>query len=200
MEERFRSIYRNWFWGDPESISGPGSSLEQTARIRERLPEIIRRFGVSSLLDIPCGDLNWMRGVDLGVRSYIGADIVDELVEENRRRYGSPGRTFLKLDVTSDPLPRADLVLIRDCLVHFCFDDIFQALANLKQSGCRLLLTTTFPDRDANTDIETGNWRPLNLQKEPFLLPEPILLLNEGCPEPEYRDKSLGLWRMADVP
>jgi hypothetical protein len=40
------------------------------------------------LLDIPCGDFNWMKLLNLGV-DYIGADIVGELIAENRRRFGA---------------------------------------------------------------------------------------------------------------
>ena len=43
----------------------------------------------------------------------------------------------------------------------------------------------------------TGDWRPLNLERPPFNLPAPALLLNEGCTEggDTFADKSLGLWR-----
>jgi hypothetical protein len=36
---------------------GPGSSLEQTAVIRDQLPKLIAEPGINSVLDIPCGDL-----------------------------------------------------------------------------------------------------------------------------------------------
>jgi hypothetical protein len=35
---------------------------------------------VKSLLDIPCGDFHWMRRVNLQGLSYVGADIVRELI------------------------------------------------------------------------------------------------------------------------
>jgi hypothetical protein len=93
------------------------------------------------------------------------------------------------------------LILCRDCLVHFSFDDIFKALNNLRASGSRFLLTTTFPTRQENQPIPTGKWRPLNLERAPFFLPPPLTILNEGCTENggEYADKSLGLWQLDDV-
>src|SRR5579885_1138281 len=63
--EIFSEIYRSNQWGASESVSGLGSELSATERVREELPKIVREFGVRSMLDIPCGDFHWMRQVDL---------------------------------------------------------------------------------------------------------------------------------------
>jgi hypothetical protein len=98
-------------------------------------------------------------------------------------------------------LPTADLVLIRDCLVHLSFVDIARAIGNLRRSNITWLLTTTFPEQEANEDIHTGDWRPLNLGRGPFHWPTPVELLNERCSEGEgqFADKSLGLWRINEI-
>jgi hypothetical protein len=150
-------------------------------------------------LDLACGDFNWMRLLPLDI-DYIGADIVASLVTDNQRRYGSERRWFLRLDLLAAKLPRADLVLCRDCLVHFSYRDVFRALGNIKRSGSGYLLTTTFTGRTVNNDILTGHWRALNLQRAPFDLPAPEWLLNEQCPQQQYRDKHLGLWPVVDLP
>ncbi len=182
-------------WGSEESLSGTGSTLEQTAVIRQRLPELVRVYGVETILDIPCGDFNWMRHVDLLVR-YIGADIVDDLIRQNREAYADDRRAFEVLDLTRDMLPRADLVLCRDCLFHLSFAHAAMALANIKASGSRLLLATTNPELQRNRDIVTGGWRRLNLRRPPFSLPEPVLLIDEQIPG---HDKHIGLWRIVDL-
>lgn len=196
LAERFAHIARRNLWG-AASRSGLGSELGATARLRAELPSFLARHEVRSILDVPCGDFGWLSSVDLGV-SYIGADIVPSLVDENERRYGGPsaGRRFVALDLTKDALPRADLVLCRDCLVHLSFDNVRRALANIRASGAKYLLTTTFLDHDANTDIEDGDWRMLNLERAPFNLPPAIEVLIEGCEEGggAYADKALGLW------
>ncbi len=197
LAERFDRIVRTNLWG-AQSRSGLGSELGATARLRAILPSFLARHGVRSLLDVPCGDFGWLSLVDLGV-SYTGADIVPSLVDENERRYGGPsGRRFLTLDLTKDALPRADLVLCRDCLVHLSFEHAGRALANIRASGATYLLTTTFLEHDANTDIEDGDWRMLNLERAPFNLPPPIDVLVEDCEEGDgaYADKALGLWRV----
>jgi hypothetical protein len=209
LQARFTRIYETNLWGSEASRSGTGSVDAQTARIREALPGLMAHLEIRSLLDIPCGDFAWMRHVPLDGVHYTGADIVPHLVEANQRAFGAsssgdgPGnRRFVLLDLTHDALPPVDLVFCRDCLVHLSFAHIASALRNLHASGAQWLLTTTFPGQARNEDIDDGDWRMLNLQAAPFHFPPPQALLNEGCTEQDgkYADKSLGLWRIADLP
>lgn len=62
-----------------------------------------------------------MQLVDLPAR-YIGADIVDELIAENHKRFANDARCFVKVDLTAAPLPLADLIFCRDCLAHLLLD------------------------------------------------------------------------------
>jgi hypothetical protein len=198
----FRHALTTNHWAGPESRSGPGASLDQTAVIRQRLPEVMRQLGVRTFLDLPCGDFSWMSTVDLGDLRYIGGDFLPELIAENTRRHASSRREFRVLDLLASPLPKADLVLCRDCLVHLSFSDIARAVANLRASGITWLLTTTFPDERGNEDIRTGDWRPLNLEAAPFMFPRPDELITEQCTESGgvFADKSLGLWLIDTLP
>lgn len=200
--EAFRHALRTNHWAGTESSSGPGSGLEQTAALRTALPRLFRQLGVATLLDLPCGDWRWLATLDLGGLQYTGGDLLEELVEQNRRLHGGPNRTFVQLDLTTSSLPAADLLLCRDCLVHLSCRDIDKAFRNIRRSNITYLLTTTFPAEVANADIVTGDWRPLNLQAAPFSLPAPMELINEGCTEGNgaFSDKSLGLWRIRDLP
>jgi len=194
----FQEVFRTNLWGG-DSRSGAGASRNQTAGIRAWISTLCERLGVRRLLDIPCGDFSWMVEVDLRGATYIGADIVPEILEGNRERYGRPDREFLELDLTGSELPPADLLLCRDCLVHLSGAHVSAALANIARSEIPWLLTTTFPGEPVNIDIVTGDWRPIDLTKPPFDLPPPVELMNEGCTEQggAYSDKSLGLWRVA---
>lgn len=202
IEEVFTGIYRGNVWGSRESASGAASTLESTRSLRSVLPDVLARLGVRSLLDIPCGDYHWMKEVELGVDSYIGADIVDELVEHNGKQWTDARHRFLKLDVTRDPLPRVDLVFCRDCLPHLSFADALQALANLHASGSTYLLTTTFTEASRrNIDIVTGQWRPINLQQAPFHLPPPILTIPDRFgASGRYDDRCMALWSLDNLP
>src|SRR5258706_11883196 len=88
VEAIFTYIYKTNFWQSRESISGPGSELRFTNKMRQELNALIKRFSISSIADAPCGDCNWMRHVDLGGCKYIGFDIVQELIENNRKLFG----------------------------------------------------------------------------------------------------------------
>lgn len=195
----FYSIYLNNAWNSSESVSGPGSTIEQTKVITSQLPTILNKFGIKTILDIPCGDFNWMRHVDLSGIHYLGADIVDSIVEKNRVEFGKEGVDFIVIDIIKDKLPKSDLIFCRDCLVHFSIEDIILALHNIKMSGAKYLFSTSFPNVKRNRKILTGEWRPINLELPPFNLGPPLFLLNEGCTEgenSEYSGKSLGLWKI----
>jgi hypothetical protein len=132
---------------------------------------------------------------------------VDAIVKANTARDSGPGRSFVRVDLTSGPLPAvagqpADAVLCRDCLVHLSFANIARAMRVVRDSGARYLIATTFLEQPANIDIVDGNWRPLNLERAPFNLPSPVAVLVEGCEEEggAFADKALGVWRAGDLP
>ena len=191
------------FWGKIESVSGPGSSLDQTETIRTKIQKIINDLKISTIFDAPCGDFNWMRFVDLENCKYIGADVVEPLINQNNLRYSNKKRTFLHIDVTKDILPKCELIICRDLLVHFSSEDVFKALNNFKKSGAKYLLVTTFVSHRStiNQEIETGGWRPINLEIYPFNFPAPELIINENCTEQngQYNDKSLALWKLENI-
>jgi hypothetical protein len=199
-EKIFTRIYLKNAWGGPESRSGPGSGSARTELLRSELTSLIKNLGVQSILDLPCGDFNWMRHVDLSATQYIGADIVAPIIAQNNSLYAQPGRRFERIDMLRDPLPRADLILCRDGLVHFSFSDIAQALAAMKKSGSVYLLVTTFTEHQRNQDMPTGGWRPLNLALPPFCFPTPLQVLSDARPDGTCPDKALALYRLADLP
>lgn len=201
-ERVFAKIHHRNDWRSNESASGTGSEDNQTKELVRCLPRILRDLGVGSLLDIPCGDFHWMRRVELAGIFYTGADILDSLIAENRKKYGADGRVFRQLNLIMDILPRADFVLCRDCLVHLSLADIAAAVRNVANSGSTYFAATNFPGRGTNIDIKTGGWRPLDLRADPFHFPQPIAVIEEGCTEAggAYADKSLAVWRVSELP
>lgn len=197
-EKIFTKIYNKRSWGGVESVSGTGSGLEQTRVLIDTLPSLFSGYNISTILDIPCGDFNWMKNINLGRITYYGGDIVREIIRNNIIRYPMANLHFMHLDVINDNLPKVDLIICRDCLVHFSYKDVFNTLRNICNSNAQYLLTTTFTNRNNNTDIYTGQWRPLNLQIHPFCLPEPEKLINENYQAENglYLDKSLALWKI----
>jgi len=202
IKETFQNIYRTNHWSGQDSISGDGASTTQTQQIQTELPLLLQRLQISTFLDLPCGDFSWMQFVNLSAVSYIGADIVPEIINQNQAKYGQLNRKFMSLDITQDDIFAADLIFCRDCLVHFSFADIHRAIINIKRNKFIYLLTTTFPNCKLNEDIITGDWRLLNFTLPPFNFPPSLHLINEQCSEGngEFQDKSLGLWLVESIP
>jgi SAM-dependent methyltransferase len=200
MTEIFTTIYQTNAWLNDETCSGPGSTVARCQPVIRALTDLIDAFGVKSLLDAPCGDFNWMKEVPLSNVKYIGVDVVPEMIDRNQKLYGNSRREFRCLDITRGPLPRVDMIFCRDCLVHLSHANVFKALATFKRSGSRLLVATTFTARTTNEDITTGGWQAFNLERAPFFLPAPLRVVSDGCPDPNYLDKTLGVWRIEQLP
>lgn len=198
-ESVFTRIYLENAWQDNESRSGPGSNVVQSRAVRQGLPALLDELSIETVLDVPCGDFNWMKEVALELKRYIGADIVQQLVADNVRRYGSERVKFLALDILRNDLPEVDLVLCRDLLVHFSKRDIFKATKQLKRSKSTYLLATTFANLNENVEIMTGEWRPINLCLPPFNFPKPLKTIDEQFEIENGARKTLGLWRIAEI-
>lgn len=203
MNDKFTKIYKTNIWNCEESISGTGSTIEITKAIRYAIPILIDKYKINTFLDIPCGDFNWMKDIIDTIPNYIGADIVYDLIEKNRKKY--PENRFEHLDILKDPLPEnIDLIFCRDLLVHFRLSDINTFLKIIKKSNIKYLLMTTFINRkfrDIKTHRIRGDWRPISFFNEPFNFPKPLELINEISTElyPKNIDKCLGLWRISDL-
>ena len=202
LAQRFARIHDTNLWGAAASASGLGSEMDATTVLRDELPQLLARLRVTSMLDAPCGDAGWIAQADLGV-GYLGIDIVPDLIENLRARAnaGEIRGEYRLADITADPLPRYDVILCRDALVHLSFANIGRAVANFRASGATWLIATTFPEWQTNADCEDGDWRALNFERAPFNWGAPVELLNENCMEAGggWRDKSLGVWRLATV-
>jgi hypothetical protein len=194
MKTIFSKIYANGGWSE-ETVSGIGSTIQATSIIRHELPLLLKHIGATTMLDAPCGDFNWMREVDLTGIHYTGVDVVAELIVQNQQLFANEAREFQVLDITKDHLPKVDLILCRDCLIHLSLHNAMQAIKNFKASGSSYLLTTTYTDLAKNSEILTGQWRPINLQAAPFNFPSPIKLIVELPLE----GRSLGLWELSGL-
>jgi hypothetical protein len=193
LKGRFTGVYETGGWGSPESLSGPGSTLDSDS-VRQTmiaLPHIVSTYGVRSIADIPCGDFNWMpRFLDAHPDlAYAGYDIVDGLIARNRAAH--PTRSFTVLDITSEIPPRADLIFSKDMLNHLLDADVWKAVANMVRSGSPYLMLTSNGVSEPNVDLPVnigGMSRVLNLRTAPFNFPTPL-----------YDDGYLAVWRNEDL-
>lgn len=169
--QRFEAIYGKRLWKSSESASGKGSELDRTKNLRARLPELIEKYRITSVVDAPCGDFNWMRHVLEKVDvTYVGLDIVEDLIKDNNEKYRTDRIEFGTADVCEDKIPDCDLLIVRDCIIHLSYRDIDAFLKNIATVDFKyLLISTAVGSSDLeNRDITTGDTRVLNLFKPPF--------------------------------
>lgn len=191
MKDVFTSIIANRSW-DPGVPCGSGSSLQYTALLRNTLPDFLNKHNIESVLDAPCGDHSWMSLVDWPQHvQYIGGDIVDFLIEQNKSTW--PDQNFTVFDLTQDRLPEVDLLFCRDCLFHLSEDDLVKVFDNIRSSRVKYIMTTSYlREHSDNRNIHTGAFRPIDLEAAPFNLPTPIDMLDDGVPGSVVR--RLCLW------
>lgn len=200
-ENVFTSIWSRNYWGSGESLSGPGSTLEQTANIRNKMPVMFENLGIKSVFDAPCGDMHWMQHLLENAKfNYLGGDIVSGIVMANKSKFANKRISFTKFDITSDDFPTSDVWLCRAVFFHLSNHDIYLSLEQFASSNIKYLLTTNCitNDRHVNLDIVTGDWRSLNLLLYPFNFPRDFLWEIEDC-LPPHPPMTLTLWTKAQI-
>ena len=204
LRYKFDKVFQQNLFHGLTSKSGTGSSIEQTHEISRQLPNLISNLNIQSILDIPCGDLEWMSKVELDGTKYLGSDVAPSLIAHLQMQFSE--KNFSVLDISKDSLPTVDLIFCRDLFVHLSNQDIRFALRNIKKSKSTYLATTTFVDRESNKNLPFFSkgiaWRPINLEIAPFNFPKPKLLINEKCTEAngKFSDKTVGVWLIKSLP
>lgn len=167
--------------GQWESASGPGSSVEAAKNALELIRGTVLRRNIRSILDLGCGDWNWMRRLslpDLGENlsvSYEGWDANEEMVADLQRSYGSSLIRFEKKDITANRFPEVDLIIARDVLFHMDQSLAVEILERAKTSA-RYLISTSFNERAQHGEVvnrvNIDGWRfyKVNLNLPPFNL------------------------------
>jgi hypothetical protein len=155
-KQMFAKVYEEGGWGRPldatqKFYSGSGSHdpaivdpyVATVVRFLEGLP------GKPDVVDLGCGDF----AVGLKIRpacgSYIAGDIVDSVIEFNRQAFAHLGVDFRVIDLATDELPSADVVMIRQVLQHLPNERILAALPKIARSFRFLVLTEQLPDTEA---------------------------------------------------
>ena len=198
--KRFDFIYKTNYWKSSfiGSRSGRGSDFETTEKIRASLSNFIKKNDIKSILDIPCGDFYWIPLIGLDNISYFGADIVDDLIKLNEKKFKEPNLKFLKLDITKDELPKVDLIFSRDCLVHLDDKEIFSTIRNIRKTKANYFATTIFEEQFNNNKSKlSDNWRPINLTKDPFNLGNPDFILDDS--NNNQKDKRIAIWKISNI-
>jgi len=191
-KQRFTEVYRTGEWnlGVPSAPkSGIGSTIDATVGVRANLFSVVARLfaGQSTLriVDAPCGDMTWMPlalnalAAQFEHVDYIGLDIVESVINENRRLSGFAKNVSVRFevrDVTREPIPGCDLVFCKDLVNHLFNRDVARLLRNLNRSGAKFAMITSNRGWE-NVELPVANagaTRHLDLEGPPFRLPLPL--------------------------
>ena len=171
-------MYGGWRGGEPFTQCGNGSLPGATLHIRQWIPNLVKGLRIRTISDVGAGDLKWSEGIDwamLGVE-YMAYDLVPRVSSVKR------------LDITSQFVPRCDLVICRMVLNHLVFGDDYSlvddALANIDYSTNLLLATQFYGKEDVRN---SDQFCRLDLTKR---LGEPI----SECRDGNEADCYLSLW------
>lgn len=199
MEDHFTRMAATGAWGSAETPCGPGSTIEACKGILERLPEWIRTHQIRSIADLGCGDFHWMSRLDLSGLEYDGYDVVRFLIERNVQKHGRDNIRFHHVDLTEPIVFHADLVILKDVLIHLPTVQAMEILGHVLSSRPRLLASTTSPGWPVSSRacMKIGEFSPIDLEAEPFRLGAPL-----DAVEVPYRAqnpaKRFALWKLSE--
>jgi hypothetical protein len=151
-KEAFRKIYEDGIWGkssatDDPYFSGSGSHTDNFATIYVAAIEQFARTHPEKLTaaDLGCGDFAIGSRVCRLFSHYIACDIVEPLIERNRKKFSALEVDFRVVDVTSDALPPADVGFLRQVLQHLSNEQIQRAIAKIPAAYRYLILSEHVP-------------------------------------------------------
>jgi|TARA_B110000196_G_scaffold317232_1_gene330001 hypothetical protein len=200
-EDKFSYIYKNRCWDDNSkgdiSLSGSGSSIAASRNLSRELSVFISKNNIASILDVPCGDWEWMSKLNLDKVSYVGGDIVQEIINDNNKKYSFKNISFVKLNLMDDDLIPSDLIIVRDLFVHLKNDDIYKCLTNINNHDFKYIGLTHYPSTLENNEPKFGDrWRALNLLIKPFELNKPDFILSDNSENDSIdKDRTLAIWK-----
>jgi SAM-dependent methyltransferase len=161
----FSFIYEKDLWGRG---SGAGSFPEYTQPYVVMLQRFLHDHQIRSVVDVGCGDWQFSRLIDWGGVDYLGLDLVESLIEANRKAFATNSIAF-EVSKVGEPLPSADLVLCKDVLQHLPLAVVADYLAEFGQRFNHVLITNdVYPDVSTNVECPLGSGRAIRPDLDPF--------------------------------
>lgn len=183
-EKIFTRIYQHNSWGGKsgEYYSGPGTNDPAIAEpyiacLRHLSQEL--RFGAMRAVDLGCGDLFIGKRISQFFASYVGVDIVKNLIAHHQKNSTTDRVTFQHLNIIEDELPSGDVCLIRQVLQHLSNEQILKILPKFSRYNY-VFITEHLPKPDPsvveNLDMLHGEHIRLGRNSGVFLTSPPFCL------------------------
>jgi hypothetical protein len=177
------------------------SSLIGTQKLRDDILKLLEKYNIRSIFDGGCNDCKWASSLAQYI-DYQGGDIAPGLIAEAWHWY--PYLNINIHDVTTDPFPPVELVMIRDVAIHLNNQDKQRVIKNWLDSNIPFLLTTHNIDQEQNTDFDYADEfpvSPVNWCLMPWNFPQPRDYITETVDQAENKaaGRVLALWHRDDI-
>ena len=187
MEQVFTDVYQKNIWGDNSNAeydgsSGEGSNIDYN--INNYIPFLkqwIINNNIKNIVDLGCGDFKCGKLIydDIDVK-YTGYDAYKKIINYHSTQYSLPKYSFIHLDFFNykENIITGDLCILKDVIQHWSLDHIYNFLDYLVESKKfkYILICNCCHQKQDNTDIIDGNFRPLNCEYLPLKKYNPIKL------------------------
>jgi len=201
----FKSIYSSNHWRDynkpkaNESVSGMGSDLKNDSALVNDIKNFVSEFKIKKILDLGCGDFNWMKFIVLNnknITNYLGLDIVDKIINFNNINYKNNEVSFQTSDILLEDLPESyDLVIIRDLFIHLKNDEILKIIEKINNTSIKFLALTSYHTTEVNSNTNRfGHHRYINMELDPFYLDRPFKIFDDN--ENQHKPRKIYIYKM----
>ena len=175
----FTEIYSHSRWTDDindKFSSGTGSSLDElVVPYVEAINKFILTLGYKpNIFDLGCGNFNIGSKIRHLANQYYAGDVVEYLIERNKKVFDELNVNFFVLDAETDILPDADIVIVRQVFQHLSNDSIKKILIKLRKYNYIIITehkpeNLTSPNLDKISGPDTRNPNSyVNIEKSPF--------------------------------
>jgi len=192
--EQWEVLYKRTMPDNNDSLWHSSLSKRGYSNLIEVLPKVLKMFNIKSFVDIGCSNRFWISTLDWDGIEYTGYDIVKGIVEANKKKY--PQHNFACKNLIRDRCPKADMIFIRDVLIHCSLKECKRILENIKASGSIYMMASTRPDIKLNVE-SMCIWKKLrNLLIDPFDLVEPMFMIPEIKNWGGMTNDYMGIWEI----
>lgn len=168
-KDAMAQVYKMKLWGENPSdfYSGIGSHHPELV---EPYIETVKSFLTSFetplvVCDLGCGDFNVGKELVEHSGKYVAVDIVEELIERNRKMFQDENLEFHCLDIATEELPAGDCALLRQVLQHLSNREVKRVVSKLALYKY-LILTEHLPEGDFTPNKEIISGQGIRLKKQ----------------------------------
>jgi SAM-dependent methyltransferase len=165
MKNVFTNIYEKELWGKGRG-SGTGSSLRTTKKYIPFLEEFLKDNNIKSVIDYGCGDWQFSQHINWGDIDYLGLDIVDFVIENNKKQF--PNYSFISDTDVFKYLDGRELIIIKDVIMHWPDKEIETFLDKLTTYNIWILLVNSSGKQPLKRRLKLGGFSHLEYDKFPL--------------------------------